>query len=161
MTEQLTVIYNDTCPICAREVRGYKRMTERHDLPIRFRGLSEGELDAYGLSKRAAARRFHVEENGRVYDGVDAFARVWDRILRLRWLARLVRLPGLHKLSELLYDYVAAPALLRFIGDASARATRTVAASAENGFRRCDPGLGSGHVQHRARIRRYGRHAGR
>ncbi len=111
MTEKMTVIYNDTCPICAREVKGYKSITRAHDLPIAYHGLSEGEMQDYGLTKRDAARRFHVVKDGRLYDGVDAFALVWAEMPRFRWLARLVRLPGVHGLAALLYDHVAAPAL--------------------------------------------------
>lgn len=107
----MTVIYNDTCPICAREVKGYKSITRKHDLAIRYHGLSEGEMDAYGLTNREAARRFHVVKDGVLYDGVDAFALVWDEMPRFRWLARLVRVPGIHRIAELLYDHVAAPAL--------------------------------------------------
>lgn len=107
----MTVIYNDTCPICAREVKGYKSITRKHDLPIRYHGLSEGEMQAYRLTRRDAARRFHVVKNGKLYDGVDAFALIWAEMPRFRWLARFVRLPVVHGLAELVYDYVAAPAL--------------------------------------------------
>ncbi|ETX15858.1 thiol-disulfide oxidoreductase [Roseivivax halodurans JCM 10272] len=110
MSAEITVIYNDTCPICAREVASYKRMTAS-DPGIGFRGLSEGELESFGITRRAAARRFHVVRDGVLYDGVPAFAIVWDRIPRLRWLARLVRTPGIRQGAALLYDHVAAPAL--------------------------------------------------
>ena len=108
---ELTVIYNDTCPICAREVKGYKRMTRDADLDIAYHGLSEGELQRFDLTKRDAARRFHVLKDGELHDGVAAFALVWERIPRLRWLARLVRLPVIKPAADLLYDHVAAPAL--------------------------------------------------
>ncbi|SLN23071.1 hypothetical protein ROJ8625_00915 [Roseivivax jejudonensis] len=110
MTRALTVIYNDTCPICAREVAGYKRMTA-DDPDIGYRGLSEGELSDFGLTKRDAARRFHVLEDGTLYDGVPAFTRVWRRIPRLRWLARVIETPGVRQVADILYDYAAAPAL--------------------------------------------------
>ncbi|MHA6324565.1 thiol-disulfide oxidoreductase DCC family protein [Roseivivax sp. CAU 1753] len=111
MSEKLTVIYNDTCPICAREVRSYKAITRRHDLPIRYQGLSEGDMAAWGLTRRDAARRFHVVRQGVIHDGVDAFALIWDEMPQFRWLARLVRLPGIHRVAVLLYDHIAAPAL--------------------------------------------------
>lgn len=111
MSDRLTVIYNDTCPICAREVAQYKRLTSRHDLDIAYEGLSEGDLARYGLSQRDAARRLHVVRDGCRVDGVDAFALIWERMPGFRWLARLVRLPGVHALARLLYDYAAAPAL--------------------------------------------------
>ena len=111
MTDDLTVIYNDTCPICAREVAGYKRMTRDLGLDVRYVGLDADALQDYGLGKADAARRFHVLEGGRLYSGVEAFARLWQRLPRLRWLARLVRLPGIATLAALVYDRILAPAL--------------------------------------------------
>ncbi|MFD1342127.1 thiol-disulfide oxidoreductase DCC family protein [Litorisediminicola beolgyonensis] len=105
------MIYNDTCPICAREVAQYKRLTARHDLDIAYEGLSEGDLERYGLSERDAARRLHVMKDGQRLDGVDAFAAIWERMPGFRWLARVVRLPLIAPLARLLYDHVAAPAL--------------------------------------------------
>lgn len=111
MGASLTVIYNDSCPICAREVAGYRRMAARHGLDIAFHGQTEGGLSAYGLTSRDAARRLHVIEDGQLVSGVPAFARIWDRLPRLRWLARAVRLPGVGAVASLLYDHAAAPAL--------------------------------------------------
>ena len=108
---EITVIYNDTCPICAREVAGYRRMAEDGDLPIAFSGLSEGAYSAHGLTEAQAAKRFHVLVDGRLIDGVVAFAALWDRIPRLRSMARLVRLPGIAPLARWGYDRIAAPAL--------------------------------------------------
>ncbi|MGR3270849.1 DUF393 domain-containing protein [Thalassococcus profundi] len=110
-TADLTVIYNDTCPICAREVAAYKRYTRAHDLPVAYVGLDRAALERYGLTERAAARRFHVLKDGRMYDGIPAFALLWDRLPHLAWLARMVRLPGVAQVSAALYDYIAAPAL--------------------------------------------------
>ncbi|SFE51998.1 thiol-disulfide oxidoreductase DCC family protein [Roseivivax sediminis] len=106
----MTVLYNDTCPICAREVAAYRRMT-RSDPSIAYRGLSEGEMERFGLSRRQAARRFHVLKDGELHDGIPAFALVWARIPKLAWLARAVRLPVIGALARGLYDHVAAPAL--------------------------------------------------
>lgn len=108
----LTVIYNDTCPICAREVAGYKRTVARERLPIAFSGLSDGDHARHGLDAEQAAKRFHViADDGRLLSGVPAFAALWSRMPRLRWLARLVRLPIVAPLARLAYDRAAAPAL--------------------------------------------------
>ncbi len=111
MKDTLTVVYNDTCPICAREVAGYRRVTERDGLPVDYAGLSEADMTRFGLTPDLAARRFHVVADGEMLSGVPAFAALWDRMPRLRWLARIVRLPGVSKLATALYDRVLAPAL--------------------------------------------------
>ncbi len=114
MTQTTTVIYNDTCPICAREVAGYKRMVARDGLPIGFSGLSEGAYDQFGLTEAQAARRFHVVLDGRLIAGVDAFVVLWSQMPRLRWLATLVGLPVVRPIARLVYDRVLAPALYSF-----------------------------------------------
>lgn len=113
MTDKTIVIYNDTCPICSREVNGYRRMSAREGLDIDYCGLSAGGHGDHGLSGEAAARRFHVVHDGRLLSGMPAFAVLWDQMPRLRWLAWLVRRPGLRQLTEGLYDHVLAPALYR------------------------------------------------
>lgn len=107
----LTVIYNDTCPICSREIAAYRRFTERHGLDVTYLGIAASDLHHYGLTKRDAARRLHVIDSGTLIGGIPAFALLWDRIPRLRWLARAVRLPVLRPLAEAVYDHLLAPAL--------------------------------------------------
>ena len=111
MTQDLTVIYNDSCPICAREVSAYRRYTEARGVPVTYLGLSSDRLATHGLTKRDAARRLHVVQDGQVISGVPAFALLWDRIPRLRWLAWLVRRPVIASLAALIYDHILAPAL--------------------------------------------------
>lgn len=111
MSDTLTVIYNDTCPICSREVAAYRDRTDPQ--AVRYHGMSEGGLDRYDLTEDAAARQFHVIRDGTRLAGVDAFAALWARIPRLRWLAWLVTRPGLHGLARLVYDRVLAPILYR------------------------------------------------
>lgn len=111
MTQDLTVIYNDSCPICAREVRAYRRYTEANGLAVTYLGLSSERLADHGLTKRDAARRLHVVQGDRVISGVPAFALLWDQIPNLRWLAWLVRRPVISRLAGLIYDHILAPAL--------------------------------------------------
>lgn len=108
MSEKLTVIYNDTCPICSREVDAYKRSTTQD---VGYVGWSEGKHHSYGLSDESAARAFHVVRGSERLEGVDAFVALWQRIPRLRWLARVVQLPGVHTLAKAGYRWAAAPLL--------------------------------------------------
>ncbi|WP_099826158.1 thiol-disulfide oxidoreductase DCC family protein [Oceaniglobus indicus] len=111
MTENIIVIYNHTCPVCRREIDAYRRTAESRGLPLTFQGIDAADLSAWGLTPETAARRLHVIENGKLLSGVAAFAALWDRLPKLRWLARLVRRPMVRPLSEALYERLLAPAL--------------------------------------------------
>ena len=111
MSDTTTVIYNGACPICSREVAGYRRLAEDAGAPLAFADLTATDLAAHGLTPDAAARRFHVVADGRLLSGVDAFAALWREIPRLRWLARLVEAPMVRPIARLAYDRAAAPAL--------------------------------------------------
>jgi predicted DCC family thiol-disulfide oxidoreductase YuxK len=109
--EPLRIIYNDTCPICSREVGGYRRAAADAGAPVAFDGLDAPDLAELGLTRDTAARRFHAVRDGRLLSGVDAFAALWAELPRWRWLARVVTLPGIRTVAGLAYDHAAAPML--------------------------------------------------
>lgn len=104
-----TVIYNDTCPICSREVAAYKRAAEHAGSDLDFDGLSGAQR--FGLTTDEAARQFHVVEDGRLHAGLDAFLIVWRRLPRWRWLALTIDRPVVRPVARFIYDHAAAPAL--------------------------------------------------
>lgn len=108
-----TVIYNGSCPICSREIGVYRRRAEEAGLPLDFRDLNETDLADWGLTPDLAARRLYVVKDGALVSGVPAFAILWAQMPGFRWLARLVRLPGVRGLAALVYDRVLAPVLYR------------------------------------------------
>ena len=110
---ETTVIYNGACPICSREIAGYRSHAARHDLPIRFTDLNSADLARWDLTADQAARRLYVEQDGQLLSGVPAFALLWARMPGFRWLARLVRLPGVRWVAAVVYDRVLAPLLYR------------------------------------------------
>jgi predicted DCC family thiol-disulfide oxidoreductase YuxK len=111
MTENATVIYNHTCPICRREIDAYRRTAEAQDLPLEFKGIDSDALSDWGLTVEDAARRLHVVEDGRLLSGVDAFVALWKRLPRMRWLARLVERPWIRPVAETIYERALAPIL--------------------------------------------------
>lgn len=112
MSHKTEVLYNDTCPICSREVNHYARLSEAGELPIRYDRLSdEGTLDRWGISRDAAAKRFHLRKEGKTYSGLPAFIVLWREIPQTAWLARILSLPGIHWGASKIYDHIAAPLL--------------------------------------------------
>jgi predicted DCC family thiol-disulfide oxidoreductase YuxK len=66
------------------------------------------------MTEDQAARRLHARlPDGRIVSGVEAFALIWERLPRSRWLARLVRLPLINPVAEMAYNRIAAPVLYR------------------------------------------------
>lgn len=114
MKDELTVIYNGSCPICSREIAAYRARAERAGAGVRFIDLATDDVSRFGLTRDAAARRFYaVAPDGRVLDGVPAFALLWERLPGLRRLARLARTPGVRRIAAVVYDRIAAPLLYR------------------------------------------------
>ena len=65
----------------------------------------------YGVSLSDAAKRLHVLHEGNVISGIPAFVVIWQNLPRYQWLAKIVRLPIIYFLSNLVYDYALAPLL--------------------------------------------------
>ncbi|MEQ6250147.1 DUF393 domain-containing protein [Sulfitobacter sp. HNIBRBA3233] len=114
MKQETEVLYNGSCPICSREVVHYARLTERQALAIRYDDLADSDrLAAWGIAPDEAAKRLHVRKDGQTYAGVPAFLVLWRDIPQMRWLARIVETPGVHRLACMTYDHVLAPVLYR------------------------------------------------
>jgi predicted DCC family thiol-disulfide oxidoreductase YuxK len=107
------VVYNGSCPICSREIAGYRRLAARHGVALGWLDAAapDAALAPLGLDPDRAARRLHVLEDGRLLAGVEAFLALWRRLPGWRHLARLVALPGLRGPAELVYEGLLAPAL--------------------------------------------------
>lgn len=104
------VLYNDSCPICAREIKHYADLAERGGLPVRFDGLAEAAAD-WGIDPDTAARQIHVRQGDQLLTGVQAFVALWAAIPRYRWLARCVGAPVLRPVAEAVYTRLLAPML--------------------------------------------------
>jgi predicted DCC family thiol-disulfide oxidoreductase YuxK len=110
---EIRVLYNDTCPVCAWEIRHYRRAAEGQADGGRMCFDPLDRAADWDLTPDQAARRLHVMQDGRILSGFDAFRAIWADLPRLRWLARLTGLPGVRPALALIYDRVAAPILYR------------------------------------------------
>lgn len=112
--KQTHVLFNGRCPICAAEIAQYRRTADRIDAPLRFEDLHDADLASWTLTTQEAKRRLHARlPDGTRLSGIAAFAAVWDHLPRMRWMARIVRMPGLRWVAAWVYDHIAAPALYR------------------------------------------------
>jgi len=109
--EQIEILYNGRCPICSAEIAQYRKQAERADVPVAFVDLHDATLSDWGLSAEQATRRFHARKEGQIISGFPAFLILWAELPRMRWVARVMSLPGLHQIADFGYNYVAAPLL--------------------------------------------------
>ena len=99
------VFYNNQCSICKLEIDHYKKS----NIPFKWIDIhslkyKDNELN---ISLKTLARRLHVKENKRLYVGVDAFAVIWSKIPKYRFLSRLIKLPFIYQISLILYEIIA------------------------------------------------------
>ncbi len=104
------VLYNESCPICSREIKHYARLAEDGDLPLAFDGLGDAAAD-WGIEAETAAKRIHVQQGDRLLVGVPAFLAMWAEIPRYRWLAKVVGAPVIRPIVTVIYDWILAPVL--------------------------------------------------
>jgi len=100
----ITVYYDGKCGLCSREI-GYFR-TRTPKLPIVFHDIARQPevLERLGISQADALLYFHVEdEDGQLQSGVRAFALMWGQYRGWRVLAKLVVLPGVRPLVDMIY----------------------------------------------------------
>jgi predicted DCC family thiol-disulfide oxidoreductase YuxK len=106
----LSVLFNGSCPVCRREIAHYQRLAAQGGASIAWCDISRDDaaLHRAGADAETARRRLHViDEQGRVLAGVPAFAAIWVRLPRYRWLAGLVRQPVIGGIVAKLYEPVA------------------------------------------------------
>ncbi len=109
MSAPIRILYNDTCPICSREMGVYARAGGSEDM--HFCALNQH--DTFGLNADTAARRLHVLQDSKLLAGMDAFIAIWAALPRWAWAARAARLPVIYALLNVAYDYVLAPIIYR------------------------------------------------
>ncbi len=100
------VYYDGGCPVCAREIAVYQRLSEgQADRPAFENVAADAAALPEGLSREEALARFHVRlRSGEVTSGAAAFIALWRATPRLRVLGRLASLPPIPALLELAYS---------------------------------------------------------
>ncbi|MCJ2045510.1 DUF393 domain-containing protein [Methylobacterium sp. J-078] len=100
----LTVYYDGACPLCAAEIRLYRRAAGAERVAwVDVGAEGPAELGS-GLTRDAARARFHVRRpDGALVSGAAGFATLWAVLPGWRGLARLASLPGVTALGEVAY----------------------------------------------------------
>ena len=74
----MKVYYNESCSICRAEINLYKKQNIKEIDWIDITNNEAAEKDTLKDDK-SLIRRLHVEENGKIFEGAEAFLLVWKK----------------------------------------------------------------------------------
>jgi predicted DCC family thiol-disulfide oxidoreductase YuxK len=103
---ELTVFYDGACPRCVRDRARYERLAGKASEAVEWCDITgrDAALRACGIDPHEALLALHVRDaQGRIHRELDAYILLMARTRRLRWLARLIALPGIHHVLSALY----------------------------------------------------------
>ena len=98
------IIFDDYCSMCSKEINYYKSISNQN----RFRWCDlNGEsqlLKQFNISRKEALMALHaIDENGKIYKGIDAFIIIWQELAYWKILAEIIRLPIVNQIAKFLY----------------------------------------------------------
>tara|TARA_B100001248_G_scaffold218663_1_gene174124 strand:+ start:82 stop:462 length:381 start_codon:yes stop_codon:yes gene_type:complete len=99
------VYFNNSCSVCRMEINHYKKFNKKLGW-IDVTNNKEAQKET-AKSSAELIRRLHVEQDGKIYQGIDAFLIVWSRLPKYRWLYKLVKTPGIYHASYIAYECLA------------------------------------------------------
>ena len=102
----MKVYYNESCSVCRAEINLYKKQNIEEIEWIDITNNIVAEKDTLKDNK-TLLRRLHVEEDGQVFSGAQAFLLVWKKIPKYRFLYRFFKLPLIFNIFSLFYEIIA------------------------------------------------------
>jgi predicted DCC family thiol-disulfide oxidoreductase YuxK len=102
----MKVYYNKSCSICRAEINLYKKQNIEEidwvDITNNITAENETSKDDKNL-----LRRLHVVEDGKVFEGAEAFLLVWKKIPKYKFLYNFFKLPIIFTFFNFVYEIVA------------------------------------------------------
>jgi predicted DCC family thiol-disulfide oxidoreductase YuxK len=102
----MKVYYNESCSICRAEINLYKKqkINEIEWIDITNNTVAEKNTSK---DKKTLLRRLHVKDDGRVFEGAEAFLLVWKKIPKYKFLYNFFKKPLIFKLFSFFYEIAA------------------------------------------------------
>lgn len=102
----MKVYYNESCSICRAEINLYKKQNIEEidwvDITNNIAAENETSKD-----DKTLLRRLHVMEDGKVFEGAEAFLLVWKKIPKYKFLYNFFKLPIIFQIFKFTYEIIA------------------------------------------------------
>jgi predicted DCC family thiol-disulfide oxidoreductase YuxK len=102
----MKVYYNKSCNICKAEINLYKKQNIKEIEWVDITNNIAAEKETSKNDKNLL-RRLHVIEDGKVFEGAEAFLLVWKKIPKYKFLYNFFKLPIIFTLFEFGYEIIA------------------------------------------------------
>ncbi|MDA9643862.1 DUF393 domain-containing protein [Candidatus Pelagibacter sp.] len=102
----MKVYYNASCNICKAEINLYKKQNieEIEWVDITNNVIAEKETSK---NDKNLLKRLHVIDDGKVFEGAEAFLLVWKKIPKYKFLYNFFKLPIIFTFFKFSYEIVA------------------------------------------------------
>ena len=102
----MKVYYNESCNICKAEINLYKKQNIEE---IEWVDITNNIIAGKETSKndKNLLRRLHVIDNGKVFEGAEAFLLVWKKIPKYNFLYKFFKLPVIFQIFKFTYEVIA------------------------------------------------------
>ena len=102
----MKVYYNESCSICRAEIALYKKQNIKE---IEWVDITSNKVAEKKISRdnKTLLRRLHVEQDGKVFEGAQAFLLVWKKIPKYKFLYNFCKLPIVFTLFSFVYEIIA------------------------------------------------------
>ena len=102
----MKVYYNESCNICKAEINLYKKQNSEE---IEWVDITNNIIAEKETSKndKNLLRRLHVIDNGKVFEGAEAFLLVWKKIPKYNFLYKFFKLPVIFQIFKFTYEIIA------------------------------------------------------
>ncbi len=102
----MKVYFNNSCKICKAEIDIYKKEKINQ---ISWIDITNNQVASKETNKndKELLRRLHVEKDGKIFSGAQAFLLVWKNIPRYKFLYSFFRLPIVFHIFSFIYEIIA------------------------------------------------------
>ena len=106
--DNLVVLYDGSCPYCAREIKHYMRLDSTQKIHWIDVVENPDYLEMHNITWVNAMEKLHTIENGDfIHIGVDSFIEIWRRISRYRFLSQIASFKPVYFILAKVYDHFA------------------------------------------------------
>ena len=102
----MKVYFNNSCKICKAEIDLYKKEKIQEIDWVDITNNDSAKKETCKSSKELI-RRLHVKEDGKIFQGAEAFLILWKKMPKYKFLYNFLRLPIIFTIFSFIYEIIA------------------------------------------------------